>query len=158
MLLAFTSDGCICFVNSNLPGSWHDAKIARPLYHVNFTSRRCPEPYRLLADSAFPCRKEYATKILSVPKEKTLKSRNRSKEDCVRDAVITKHRQAAEWGMRALQASFGRIHLRLPVDKSERALILSVIWKLHNFQVRTVGINQIRTVYYKQWIKNNLQF
>lgn len=127
------------------------------MYAVNLTERRCPEPYRLLADSAFPCRREYASKILSVPKEKSLASRNRTREDCVRDAVITKHRQAAEWGMRALQASFGRLHLRLPADKAERWLILSVIWKLHNFQVRTVGINQIRTVYYEQWLQNNLR-
>ncbi|CAO3611964.1 unnamed protein product [Mucor hiemalis] len=157
-VIVFAPDGTICFINSNNPGSWHDAKIARPLYDKNLTSHRCPEPYKLLADSAFPCRKDFASKILSVPKENSKASKRRTDEEKIRDAIVTKHRQAAEWGMRALQASFGRLHLRLSVNARVRAELLFVIWRLHNFQVRTVGINQIRTVYYKQWVHKNLQF
>ena len=66
-------------------------------------------------------------------------------------AVITKHRQAVEWGMRAIQGSFGRLHAKLPSDKEQRRDILTLVWRLHNFRVRTVGVNQIRTVYYANW-------
>ncbi|CAO3624305.1 unnamed protein product [Mucor hiemalis] len=155
-VIAFNADGCISFVNFNLPGSWHTAHIARPLYNTNLTSLRCPAPYKLLANPDFSRRKEFASKILSVPGKKTKAWRERTVQDKVKYEAIIEHRQDAEWGMRILQASFGRLHSKLPVDKKDRAELLSVIWRLHNFQIRTIGVNKIRTDYYKQWVDVNI--
>ena len=37
------------------------------------------------------------------------------------------------------------------VDKAVRSMILTVIWRLHNYRTRKVGINHIRDVYYNLW-------
>ncbi|CAD6939796.1 unnamed protein product [Tilletia laevis] len=65
--------------------------------------------------------------------------------------AIIRQRQAAEWGMRALQGAFGRLDLRLPTHKRKRALLLTTIFSLHNFRTRKVGLNQIKEVYFPQW-------
>ncbi|CEP19132.1 hypothetical protein [Parasitella parasitica] len=149
-VLVFTPDGCICYVRGNCPGSWHDAEIAVKLYQ-NLLLPRCPEPYRLLADAGFPCTKSYKEKILRVPKKSEMKKLQVDDELRNRWKAITKHRQAAEWGMRAIQSGFGRLQLKLPADKAKRGQILFVVWRLHNFRTRLVGINQISTVYFRKW-------
>jgi hypothetical protein len=64
-------------------------------------------------------------------------------------------RQAAEWGMRALQGTFCRLKSRLMSDVDVRHdTILSCIL-LHNFRTHEVGLNQIATVFnpeYEQFI------
>lgn len=114
-------------------------------------SHRCPDKYKLLADSAFPCKREFAKKILSVPKANAVGVNRGDLETQKKHAVITKHRQAAEWGMRALQGAFGRTRMKLSSNKAERRQLLKVICYLHNFRTRAVGINQIRTVYHSRW-------
>ncbi len=60
--------------------------------------------------------------------------------------------QAAEWGMRTLQGSFG--HLRLPLsigDDKARARLLKICVCLHNVRTTLVGINQIRNTYEPIW-------
>ncbi|KAG2191673.1 hypothetical protein INT47_010265 [Mucor saturninus] len=149
-VIVFTPDGCICYVRYNYSGSWHDAQIFIPLYR-DLLARHCPEPFKILADSAFPCKREFASKVLSVPKENAIGLNRADRETQKKHAVITKHRQAVEWGMRCLQQSFGRLHMKLPSHKPERNDMLIVVWRLHNFRTRLVGINQIRTVYYGTW-------
>lgn len=64
-------------------------------------------------------------------------------------------RQAAEWGMRAIQGTFGRI--RLPMDANDaphRSQVLEVIVRLHNVRNRLVGVNQIRNVYAPIWAED----
>ena len=57
-------------------------------------------------------------------------------------------RQSAEWGMRALQASFPRLKDRLIYEeKEERRLILKSIVLLYNVRVRKVGINQVTNTF-----------
>ena len=57
-------------------------------------------------------------------------------------------RQSAEWGMRALQASFPRLKDRFIYEENgERRLMMKMCILLHNLRARRVGINQIRSVY-----------
>jgi hypothetical protein len=54
--------------------------------------------------------------------------------------------------MRALQGSFGRLRVPLEVKHTERhASLLETCVQLHNLCALKVGINQIRTVYLKEW-------
>ncbi|KAK0555321.1 hypothetical protein OC846_001749 [Tilletia horrida] len=149
-VFVFLVNGEIGWASFNNPGSWHDSKIARGLYQVLRDPVRTPSPYAILADSAFPYGADVANKILSKPKENIA-----SKEDDIavlrRWEVITRERQAAEWGMRALRGAFGRLDLRLPVSDEKRFLILSAIIGLHNFRTRIVGLNQIKQVYFPEW-------
>ena len=56
--------------------------------------------------------------------------------------------QAAEWGMRAVQASFPRLKDTRPYEEfGERRIILTCMFLLYNCWAWLVGINQIRNVY-----------
>ncbi|KAE8262366.1 hypothetical protein A4X09_0g7477 [Tilletia walkeri] len=142
-VLVFLPNGEIAWVTYNCPGSWHDARIASGLYEVMADRTRTPAKFRILADSAFPCGANVDHQILSKPKEPVAAKETDVSKLRLWEAV-TRQRQAAEWGMRALQGAFGRLDLRLPVDKVKRGLILSVIFSLHNFRARSVGLSQIR--------------
>ena len=63
-----------------------------------------------------------------------------------RDA--TSVRQMAEWGMRAIQASFSRLKDPLAYEEGgERKLILTLMVLLYNFQTMRVGINHIQQTF-----------
>lgn len=68
--------------------------------------------------------------------------------------AITSTRQAAEWGMRVLQGTFGRLRLPLPWDVCLRTVILRCCFHLSNLRTRVMGINQIRTVFDPNYIPN----
>ena len=56
-------------------------------------------------------------------------------------------RQAAEWGMRGVQAAFPRLTMRMTTDNARRHMILEIVFRLFNARTRLMKINQIRTVY-----------
>jgi hypothetical protein len=56
-------------------------------------------------------------------------------------------RQAVEWGMRALQATYTRLKSVLTQDHNRRRLLLHGIFLMHNYRTNLIGINQIRTVF-----------
>ena len=60
-VFVFRADGPIAWCRLNLPGSWHDAKIARPLYRM--LMKYCPHPYNIVSDTAFPRTKDMEGKI-----------------------------------------------------------------------------------------------
>ena len=58
-------------------------------------------------------------------------------------------RQAAEWGMGAVQRSFPRLTETFRYEEGgERARILKTIFLLFNIRTALVGQNQIRTVFF----------
>ena len=60
----------------------------------------------------------------------------------------TSMRQSAEWGMRAIQASFPCLKDRLTYEEfGEQRLIMKLMLLLYNVQARKVGINQILNTY-----------
>jgi hypothetical protein len=64
-------------------------------------------------------------------------------------------RQAAEWGMGALQGSFGRLRVPLQINHAnQHGDLLETIMRLFNLQTRRVSYNQICTVYVPIWKAN----
>lgn len=62
------------------------------------------------------------------------------------------YRQTAEWGMRSIQGSFGRLRMPLPInDEQFRADLLECVFRLHQVRTRRIGHNEIREVYMPQW-------
>mmetsp|Transcript_17360 Transcript_17360/g.25894 ORF Transcript_17360/g.25894 Transcript_17360/m.25894 type:complete len:120 (+) Transcript_17360:597-956(+) len=57
---------------------------------------------------------------------------------------ITSARQAAQWGMGAVEKVYRRLLLALPFNHIRRGLKLRNIYRLYNYCVRTCGISQIR--------------
>jgi hypothetical protein len=157
-IFAFGVDGTIMYCTVNAPGSWHDAIVAQDLYHRLL--ERTPEPYYIVSDTAFPSNDALATKI-----KKPLKQDfSNWPQDPLERAELFRFnrqlvscRQAAEWGMRSLQGSFGRLRIPMPSDDARfRQLLLLVICRMHQVRTRLVGINQIKNVYERAWRESGL--
>ena len=70
------------------------------------------------------------------------------------DREVISYRQSAEWGMRSIQGSFGRLQLPLSIrSNQQRADLLEVCFRLHNLRTRRIGQNQIQSVYMPEWRK-----
>lgn len=141
------------FAIINTPGSWHDAKTARPLFEKIRTA--LPDPYYLIADTAFPRGTESINGKIKAPLKSgtQITAEPEEQEQLLRyNRQLLSFRQTAEWGMRALQGSFGR--LRVPLDitsESARVRLLETCVRLHNVRTVCVGVNQIRNVYVPTW-------
>jgi len=151
-VLVFAPDGTIVVCAINIPGCCHDSQIA----HMGGIYQKLENQFDLhggkcVVDSAF-CRKGKS----NYQKFLIQSSENLDPEDDYLDSCLniivneqaTSMRQSAEWGMRALKASFPRIKDRFIFEEhGERKLILQMIILLYNYRARTVGINQIRNFY-----------
>lgn len=153
-VLAFSSFGKIIYACINYPGSWHDANVVLALANKVIN---CLDPYALCVDKGFPRSGELFDRFVGPFSKKSIRKlspivRN---ELIARANVYTSLRQASEWGMRALQGTFGRLTTRLTFDSAKRHdLILSIIL-LHNIRTELIGLNQIATVFnpeYEQYI------
>ena len=141
-VIVFCPDGTIPIACTNVPGCVHDSMIAEwgNIYDklgevFNSCGGKC------IVDSAF-CKLKYDYLI------KSAQSAPENTEEFVVNEQATAMRQSAEWGMRALQASFPRIKDRFMYEKrGERKLILKMIVLLYNYRANKVGINQIRNTY-----------
>ena len=79
-------------------------------------------------------------------------ARRELKEMMLKNKQLIKARQAAEWGMRSLQGSFGR--LKFPLDANDgpgRHRLVRLCCKLHQIRAQVVGISQIKNVYESNW-------
>ncbi|TFK78047.1 hypothetical protein K466DRAFT_607376 [Polyporus arcularius HHB13444] len=152
-VLVFSPRGTIKKSVLNAPGSWHDAKVARPIY--NLLRDRTPAGYYLVADTAFP----RGTNAIAGRIRAPVKGGQRLPADAdEREAMLAfdrqllSYRQTAEWGMRELRGGFGR--LRIPLDINDpvgRGDLLEVCVRSLNVRAELVGISEIRTVYMKVW-------
>jgi len=141
-------------------GSWHDSRVAAPLYELLLTE--VPAPFAIVADAAFPHTDKMEGIILTpfrkdelAKLESRLKHANITKEEyrraMDRNAQITSARQAAEWGMRSLQGTFSRLKTRLTHDCEKRRRVIQCCLHLYNLRVRRIGLIQTRTVYERYW-------
>lgn len=145
--------GEIIAANLNAPGSWHDSCVAQPIYATLRT--RTPDGYYLVADTAFP----RGTGDIVGQIRTTLKDGQRiaGTPDQILEAMahnqeLLSYRQTAEWGMRAIQGSFGRLRMPLNIDHDERrGNLIEICLQLHNVRTVKIGINQIHTVYVPNW-------
>ncbi|KAG8726441.1 hypothetical protein FRC11_000128 [Ceratobasidium sp. 423] len=172
-VIVFAPDGTIIAARINTPGSWHDSRIALPIY--NFLREQTPTGYYLIADSAFPqltimykarelCRVEDENRVreeeVEVEKEdKKIKvpikagttlrgSAEQIDAQMQESSEVTSARQAVEWGMRAIQGSFSCLYVPMDINQTEKhAILIETCLRLHNVRTRRVGRNQITSVY-----------
>ncbi|KAF8799597.1 hypothetical protein BYT27DRAFT_7058723, partial [Phlegmacium glaucopus] len=151
-VLVFSPEGVIISVVLNSPVQ-HDAHVARPIFDQLRT--QVPDGYFLVSDTAFPRGTTSITGKIRAP----LKGGERITAEPVAQQLtlainrqLLSYRQTAEWGMRMMQGSFGRLRVPLPIssDKARRRLLETCV-RLSNIRARCVGINQIRSVYMPIW-------
>lgn len=149
-VLCFCPDGTIPIAAFNMPGSFHDSTVAEygRIYSkledmYNKYGGKCT------ADSAF---RGEAYPFLIKSAQDPLLARGDTRAEIEQNVRIqleaTSMRQAAEWGMRAVQSSFPRLKDRFVYEENgERQRVLHSMFLLYNLRTRMVGINQIRNFY-----------
>jgi hypothetical protein len=145
-ILVFAATGRIIFAALNCPGCAHDAHAASALYpKISLLI----ENFAIVADVAFPSsRADMIGKIVCGSRQGVVPAnRNDAVNHILRHVVMVSLRQAAEWGMKCLQGTFGRLRIRLTHDKKKRSSIMKCVCLLHNFRTSRIGINQITTVF-----------
>jgi hypothetical protein len=137
----------------NAPGSWHDSRVARPIYEKLLS--RTPDGCYLVTDTAFPRGTDQISGRIRAPmKDGTRLPVDEEERNHLLqyDRQLLSYRQTAEWGMRAMQGSFGRLRVSLSINHDDlRGDLLETVSRLFNLRARTVGHNQIRTVYMPIW-------
>jgi DDE superfamily endonuclease len=147
-LFAFSVDGLIIACVLNAPGSFHDSTMAE----IGGMYERLQAVYersggKCCIDSAF-CSVNNPFMIKS--SQNVLAAHNA--EQVRLQAEATSLRQAAEWGMRAIQGSFPRLKDRIHYETNgERAVFLKLVPLLYNFRTNLVGLNQIQNTYVPLW-------
>ena len=108
--------GDIIGCRTNCPGSWHDLRIAEGIYEK--LEHEMLDGYCIVADSAFPAGHDRIAGKILVP----LGAGERLPEDAAErkymlqlSRSILSYCQTAEWGMRELQGSFGRLWVPLEI-------------------------------------------
>ena len=147
-VLVFSPDGCIMWARYNMPGSYHDARLARPLYTMLLDPLQTPAQFSLIADTAFPRTGEMFGRIITPPKVGELEQWREEHEVTMSPAAVVRVRQAAEWGMHTLQSVFARLGIPVAYDPPFNSSLLLLIFHLFNLRTRCVGLNQTQTVYY----------
>ncbi|RPA77984.1 hypothetical protein BJ508DRAFT_203240 [Ascobolus immersus RN42] len=153
-LFVFAPDGTIIFATINAPGSWHDSAVARNLYCTLISDT--PDGFFLIADTAFPASSPTLKGKIKTPPKRNAAAVFQTPEEAFRLVrffeKLVSARQAAEWGMHALQGPFGRLKIPMSSNDDEfRGLVLDICCRLHNLRTRCVGVNQIKTVYEEVW-------
>lgn len=147
-VLVFAPDGCIIWARYNLPGSYHDARLARPLYNILLRPDLTPSHYCIVADTAFPRTGSMYGRILTPPKIGELEQwRQHYASTNLKPEAVVRVRQAAEWGMHTLQSVFARLSVPIAYDPPFNASLLLLIFHLFNLRARCDNTGQIRTVY-----------
>jgi hypothetical protein len=110
-IFVYAPDGTVIWARINCPGSWHDSKIARPLYDI---LERIDGS--IIADSAFPRTNAMEGKIIRSYKRDEVSANARvAKIQEVAHRVITSLRQAVEWGNRSEYRPFVRCRTVLQI-------------------------------------------
>lgn len=136
----------------NAPGSWHDSRVAQPIYRRLLHDT--PAGFYLVADTAFPRGNRVIDGRIRAP----LKAGDRFEgtpaeieEMMLFNRQLLSYRQTAEWGNRGLQGLFGRLRVPLEIGATpRRADLLETCARAFCLRTYRMGINQINSVYVAQ--------
>jgi hypothetical protein len=151
-VFAYGPDGKVFFAAVNFPGSWADGALSLRFLHV--LKKKIGE-FKICVDQGFPRSGEaYGTLVGPVSKRAARRLHRDVRDYLLRISnVHTSLRQASEWGMRGLQATFPRWKKRLPSDHFQRRLVIDAIVLIHNYRTELVGYNQINTVFDPEYVR-----
>jgi DDE superfamily endonuclease len=136
----------------NAPGSVHDSTLA----HWGKVYDRLEACHELTGgvccvDSAFLSGEQVPYLI----KSSEDLSKAKSALEMVQMREATSLRQAAEWGMRAIQGAFPRMKDRFHYEENgERKVFLTLVCLLYNYRLEKVGLNQLRNTYVPGWSRD----
>ena len=144
-VFVFCPDGTIPIAFFNVPGSVHDSQVAHwgKVYDklgavYDETGGKCT------VDSAFvKVNRPFLIKSSQDYLVSTMPTRQEQRLDLQRKRQAMSMRQAAKWGMRAIQSSFPRLKDTFVYeDTGECRILMKMVCLLYNLCTRTVGINK----------------
>jgi DDE superfamily endonuclease len=144
----------IIFGVINAPGSIHDSSLASFFgMYEKLQAVYDKTGLKVIMDSAF-CASEY--EFITKSSQNFEAIHFNSMEMMAINSAATSMRQAAEWGMRALEGSFPRLQDTFPYEDGpgERLETLQMIMLLYNFRCKNVGLNQLRNTFVVEWSKD----
>jgi hypothetical protein len=149
--LAFGADGCVFWMKHNCPGSWNDAETSKGFRDKLLDPCVTLQDHGVLADSAFPVSGDMLGRIVTPLKtgdlERAVAAGGRASQIGTVNNAIVSIRQAAEWGMGAVEKCFRCLTVPMPYDPEVRRQRLSNVYRLYNYRVRRTNISQIRNVF-----------
>lgn len=147
--LLFAVDGTIAWCKLNFYGSWNDGEMSRSLRALLRRPDINVDEYGVTSDTAFPVLGDMFTRIVTPMKDGDIEKLPLDIRYIARQISnsITSIRQAAEWGMGAVEKVYSILLLKLPYHQKRRARLLKVIHLLYNYRVRTTGISQIKNYF-----------
>jgi hypothetical protein len=159
-VFVFAPDGTIVMAVLNCPGSMHDSELAtlgEPSMYDKIDQLYEETGCQCVMDSAFAARRRPSI-IKSFARDNIAFQANTPEElQVLKDAKSV--RQAAKWGMRALQGSFPRLRSRWKWEEADERLVgISLIVYLSNHRANNIDVNQIRTVYWNQLQQDPVQY
>jgi hypothetical protein len=147
-VFVFCPDGTIPITFFNVPRSVHDNQVA----HWGRVYNKLGAVYdetggKSTVDSAFgKVNRPFLIKSSHDYLVSTMPTRQEQRLDLQRKQQATSMRQAAEWGMRAIQSSFPRLKDTFVYeDTGEHRILMKIVCLLYNLRARTIGINQTPT-------------
>jgi hypothetical protein len=153
----FAPDGTIIMSMLNCPGSMHDSELAAigspSIYNkIDYMYDRFGA--KAVMDSAFSA--SGRDSIIKSTTKQCISTTANSLHELHTLQSATSVRQAAEWGMRALQAAYSRLKAVWPYkEKDERLWGLTLIVLLYNYSANNMDLNQIKKVYWEQLYGSN---
>jgi len=142
LVFVFCPDGTIPIVFFNIPGSVHDSQVA----HWGRVYDKLEAVYdktggKCTVDSAFgKVNRPFLIKSSQDCLVSTMPTCEEQRLDLQRKRQATSMRQAAEWGMRAIQSLFP--HLKdtfVYEDTGEHRILMKILCLFYNLCARTVG-------------------
>ena len=110
-VLLYGADGTICWVRHNYVGSWNDGETSRKMQEkLSRDDINLPD-HGILTDTAFPCVDHLRGRIMTSAKEGEIEKAPRHLQGIMTrlSAAITAVRQAAEWGVGAVEKVYQRL-------------------------------------------------
>ncbi|ETV83051.1 hypothetical protein H257_04794 [Aphanomyces astaci] len=105
------------------------------------TTKFTEDGHGVVADSAFPVSGGLIGKIRTPLKDGDLERAPACRNGLLlMSNAITALRQAAEWGMGAVEQVYRQLLLPLPYNPEQQQMRLHNIFKLYNFRVRRTGV------------------
>jgi len=147
-LFTFSLDGRIVMATINAPGSLHDSQLANwGGFYDTLSDVYDQTGGMCCVDSAFACvGKPFLIQSSQKP------NGNEDAIGLLQMSEATALRQAAEWGMHAIQASFPRMTERIRIEENgERRVFLHLMPLLYNFRLTNVGLNQLQSTHCPGW-------
>ena len=145
-VMCFGADGTIVWGRHNFSGSWNDRDMSRIFFDKLLDENISLQDYGVISDTAFPVTGPLQGRIVTPLKENDLDRVAPDLRGYIQSMsnVLTRCRQACEWGMGGPCKVYRQLLLPLPIDKERRQLRLDTIHRLFNYRVRKMHISEIR--------------